>query len=248
MRRSTLVLALAALMATTMALTVGSALATNTNLAQNSYTDTFTGFEYKAAPGEARFRATVEGDLPGALDATIYYTEAPGPNVTNTITEGTWIFCEQFTDPPRGAMGNLIEPQCTSDSKTSLTGTWSSGTATWEANGLYVPSPRGPLWIGKAEVTANLTVTDGKADDVSVNGGSGEVHGTLDHTPILSSGRATVTGTMKLTPTAAALPTATATPTATAQPTATAPATAPAATTPPAAATPQPATTPQPLP
>jgi hypothetical protein len=217
MRRTILVLALAALMAMTLALTAGSALATNTNLAQTSYTDTFSGYEYRAARGEGRFRATLEGDLPGELDAPIYYTGVPGPNVRSTITAGSWILCSKFTDPPRGTTGRLIEPQCTSDSTTSLTGTWSSGTARWGANGHYVPTPIGPLWIGKAEVAANLDVSDGRVNGVSVDGGSGEVHGTLDHTTILSSGHATVTGTMKLTPTAAAPPkAATATPAATA--------------------------------
>ena len=223
MRRTLLVFALAALMTTTLALSAGSALATNTNLAQSSYTDTFSGYEYRAVREEGRFRATLEGDLPGELDATIYYTGVPGPNVRSTITAGSWILCSEFTDPPRDARGKLIEPQCTSDSATSLTGTWSSGTARWGANGFYVPTPFGPLWIGKAEVAANLSVTDGRVNDVSVDGGSGEVHGTLDHTTILSSGHhATVTGTMKLAPKAAAPPkAATATPAAPAQPAAT---------------------------
>jgi hypothetical protein len=108
MRRSILVLALPALLATTMVLPVGAALATNANPNQTSYTDTFNGHEYKAAPGEGRFRATADGDLPGELDATIFYTGSPGPNVTSEITEGTWILCEQFTDPPRNATGKLI--------------------------------------------------------------------------------------------------------------------------------------------
>jgi hypothetical protein len=206
MRRTILVLALAALMATTMALTVGPALAKDTNSAHKSYTDTFKdGFEYNAVPpldstseGIAQFRATAEGDLPGAVDVTTHYTGIPGPKVTSTLTDGTWILCSKFTAPPRDATGNLIEPQCTSDSEISLKGTLSGGTAAWEKDGSYIQGSLGKVWIGKAKVKADLAVTGGTVKGKTVTAGSGKLEGTLDHTPLLSGGRPTVTGTMKL--------------------------------------------------
>jgi len=85
MRRISLVLGVAVVMAAMIALTVGSALAKDSNSAKTRYTDPISGYEYYAvsprlsATGEGigQFRATVdpvEGDLPGELDATIYYT------------------------------------------------------------------------------------------------------------------------------------------------------------------------------
>ena len=86
MRRITLVLGVAVVMAAMIALTVGSALAKDSNRAKTKYTDPISGYEYHAvspslsATGEGigQFRATVvpdleEGELPGQLDATIYY-------------------------------------------------------------------------------------------------------------------------------------------------------------------------------
>src|SRR5215216_1956602 len=127
-------------MAAMIALTVGSALAKDSNPAKTTYTDDkVRGYEYNAvsprlsATGEGigQFRATVEGDpgrspstvLPGELDATIYYTGIPGPNVTSEITHGTWILCSVFKAPPIDLnTGALIEPKCTPDSAIQLTG------------------------------------------------------------------------------------------------------------------------------
>ena len=103
MRRISLVVGVAVVMAAMIALSVGSALAKDNNRAKTKYTDPISGYEYNAvsprlsATGEGigQFRATVDprGELPGQLDATIYYTGIPGPNVTSEITHGTWIFC-----------------------------------------------------------------------------------------------------------------------------------------------------------
>jgi hypothetical protein len=85
MRRISLVLGAAVVMAAMIALTVGSALAKDSNRAKTKYTGPISGYEYYAvspslsATGEGigQFRATVDpkkGELPGQLDATIYYT------------------------------------------------------------------------------------------------------------------------------------------------------------------------------
>ena len=96
-------------MAAMIALTVGSALAKDSNPAKTTYTDdNVSGYEYNAvsprlsATGEGigQFRATVARELPGELDATIYYTGIHGPNVTSEITHGTWILCSVFEKPP----------------------------------------------------------------------------------------------------------------------------------------------------
>ena len=82
MRRISLVLGVAVVMAAMIALTVGSALAKDSNRAKTKYTDPISGYEYYAvsprlsATGEGigQFRTTVDpekGDLPGQLDATI---------------------------------------------------------------------------------------------------------------------------------------------------------------------------------
>jgi len=190
MRRITLVLALAAIMSTTMVL-AGQSLAKTTNQNQSTYTDTVNGFEYFADPanGIAKFRETAAGDLEGALDGTVHYTGTSTPNVTNTITDGTWILCTRFQAPPLDPVTHtLITPACTTDSPISLTGTWSSGTVQWDATGLY----------GVAEVKAILTVTGGSVNDISVSGGSGKFEGTLDHTPLLTGVRPKVNGAVML--------------------------------------------------
>jgi hypothetical protein len=135
MRRISLVLGVAVVIAAMIALTVGSALAKDNNRAKTKYTDSVSGYEYNAlsprlsATGEGigQFRATVdpveEEGLPGELDATIYYARIPGPNVTSKITHGTWILCSVFEDPPiEPNTGALIEPKCTTDSAIQLTG------------------------------------------------------------------------------------------------------------------------------
>ena len=190
MRRITLVLALAAIMSMTMVL-AGQSVARTTNQNQTSYTDTINGFEYFADPanGIAKFRGTANGALEGALDGTVHYTGTPAPNVTNTITGGTWILCSQFQAPPLDPVTRtLITPQCTIDSPISLTGTWSGGTVRWDAAGLY----------GVAEVKGLLTVTGGTVNGVPVSGGSGKFEGILDHTPLLIGGRPKVNGTVML--------------------------------------------------
>ena len=222
-RRITLVLGVAVIMAAMIALTVGSALAKDSNPAKTTYTDDkVRGYEYNAvsprlsATGEGigQFRATVEGDpgrspstvLPGELDATIYYTGIPGPNVTSEITHGTWILCSVFKAPPIDLnTGALIEPKCTTDSAIQITGTVRGGTARWREEGLYVPSPLGTqLWIGIADVKAPLGITGGTVYGVPVEKGSGKFEGTLDHTPLIpdpTTGERrppTVVGTLRL--------------------------------------------------
>jgi hypothetical protein len=193
-------------MAAMIALTVGSALAKDSNPAKTKYTDPISGYEYNAvsprlsATGEgiAQFRTTVdpvEGDLPGELDATIYYKGLPaGPNVTSEITHGTWILCSHgFTSPPLDIRVNPptpIPPECnadagTPDSTIALQGIVRGGTVRWREKGYYVPSPLGtPLWIGKAAVKAPLCITGGTVYGVPVEKGSGKFKGTLDHSPL----------------------------------------------------------------
>src|SRR5215211_3211883 len=181
MRRITLVLGVAVVMAAMIALSVGSALAKDSNRAKTKYTDPISGYEYYAvspslsATGEGigQFRATVdpeEGDLPGELDATIYYTGPPaGPNVTSEITHGTWILCSHgFTAPPLDIRVNPptpIPPECNAGtpdpgSTIALQGVVRGGTIRWREEGYYVLSPLGtPLWIGKADVKSPLGIT-----------------------------------------------------------------------------------------
>jgi len=203
MRRISLVVGVAVVMAAMIALSVGSALAKDNNRAKTKYTDPISGYEYNAvsprlsATGEGigQFRATVDprGELPGQLDATIYYTGIPGPNVTSEITHGTWIFCSHgFTAPPLDTTVNpptLIPPVCnagTPDSTIALQGIVKGGTARWREEGKYVQSPLGTqLWIGIADVKAPLAITGGTVYGVPVEKGSGKFKGTLDHTPLL---------------------------------------------------------------
>jgi hypothetical protein len=201
MRRISLVLGVAVLMAAMIALSVGSALAKDSNRAKTKYSDSISGYEYNAVSarlsatreGIGQFRATavpVEGDLPdlpGELDATIYYKGIPGPNVTSRITHGTWILCSKFADLPIDPnTGALIEPVCDSESEIQLTGIVRGGTARWREEGSYVLSPLGiPLWIGIADVKAPLDITGGTVYGVSVEKGSGKFEGTLDHSPLL---------------------------------------------------------------
>jgi hypothetical protein len=204
MRRVSLILGVAVTMAVMMALTVGSALAKDSNSAQTTYTDTITsGYEYNAVPphlsttreGIGQFRATVAGDLPGELDATIYYTGIPGPNETSEITHGTWTLCSEFTAEP----SPLTDPACTSNSAIKLTGTVRGGTARWDEFGYYVPGPLGTqVWIGIADVKATLGMTGGTVNGVPVQKGSGKFEGTLDHTPLITGGDPTVDGTVTL--------------------------------------------------
>jgi hypothetical protein len=207
MRRISLVLGVAVVMAAMIALSVGSALAKDSNRAKTKYTDPISGYEYYAvsprlsATGEgiAQFRATVDpekGDLPGQLDATIYYTGPPaGPNVTSEITHGTWILCSPgFTAPPLDIRVNPptpIPPVCntgtgTPDTTIALQGIVRGGTIRWQEEGYYVLSPLGtPLWIGKAEVKGPLAITGGTVYGVPVEKGSGKFEGTLDHSPLI---------------------------------------------------------------
>jgi hypothetical protein len=206
MRRISLVLGVAVIMAAMIALTVGSALAKDSNRAKTKYSDPIRGYEYYAvspslsATGEGigQFRATVapdpeEGDLPGQLDATIYYKGPPaGPNVTSVITHGTWILCSHgFTDPPLDISVNPptpIPPVCNTDTldpTIALEGIVRGGTIRWQKEGRYVTSPLGtPLWIGKADVKGPLAITGGTVYGVPVEKGPGKFEGTLDHEPL----------------------------------------------------------------
>ena len=206
MRRISLVLGVAVVMAAIIALTVGSALAKDSNRAKTKYTDPISGYEYYAvspslsATGEGigQFRATVVPDpeevaLPGQLDATIYYKGPPaGPNVTSVITHGTWILCSHgFADPPLDISvtpPTPIPPVCntdTTDPTIALEGIVRGGTIRWQKEGRYVTSPIGtPLWIGKADVKGPLAITGGTVYGVPVEKGSGKFEGTLDHEPL----------------------------------------------------------------
>ena len=202
MRRISLVLGVAVVMAAMIALTIGSALAKDNDRDKTKNTDPINGYEYNAvsprlsATGEGigQFRATVdpeEGDPPKELDATIYYTGPPaGPDVTSEITHGTWILCSHgFTAPPLDIRVNPptpIPPECNADSTIALEGIVRGGTIRWRQKGYYVTSPLGtPLWIGKAAVKAPLGITGGTVYGVPVEKGSGKFKGTLDHTPLL---------------------------------------------------------------
>jgi hypothetical protein len=213
MRRVTLVVTVAVTVAAMIALTVGSALA-KADPGKVTYLQKLNGVQYNAVPpsaatggvGTAQFRGRVSGDLPGVMDATLYYTGRPDENVTTEIIGGTWILCSAFTAPPRDTTGALIEPRCTDTSAIKLTGTWRGGTAKWDEGAGYanVGPPGGPqilVYAGEAEVKATLGVTGGTVDGVSVNGGSGKFEeGTLDHSPLAAVPQRppTVSGDMTL--------------------------------------------------
>lgn len=201
MRRISLVLGVAVVMAAMIALTVGSALAKDSNRAKTKYSDRISGYEYYAVSprlsatreGIGQFRATVDpekGDLPGQLDATIYYIGLPaGPNVTSVITHGTWILCSHgFRAPPLDISVNPptpIPPECNADSTIALEGIVRGGTIRWQKEGEYVKGLSGTrLWIGKADVKGPLAITGGTVYGVPVEKGLGKFKGTLDHSPL----------------------------------------------------------------
>lgn len=208
MRRIILLLTVAAMLATMLALT-GQSLAKNTQPKQESYTHMVELRQYFAKPlipgqdGGSWFRGSVtdiEDDqdpgLPGQLDTSITYTGgAPGPGVKNTITGGEWMLCSNgFQSPPLDTSvtpPKPIPPECKPDttySQITLKGTWSSGIAKWDKSAGFATSclPR-PVYAGKAEVKGSLTVTGGTVNGVPVNGGSGKFEGTLDHRPLALS-------------------------------------------------------------
>lgn len=206
MRRRLSVLALAALVATTVALTAGSALAANTKPRAESYTDTVEARQYLAQPptttnrvGVGMFRGSA-GDhpaypdpgLPGQIDTRIAYTDrAPGPGVTNEVVGGKWILCSDGFK--RGPLDTgvtppaPIPPECTTTSTTALHGTVQGGYAEWDEDSTYAPVPgAGPVYAGDAEVEIRLTVDGGEVNGKNVAGGSGSFEGTLDHSPLLT--------------------------------------------------------------
>jgi hypothetical protein len=202
MRRVTLVIALAIVMATMVALTVGSALAKDTQPKQE-YVDTVEAGQYFALPGKSWFfgQATdIEGDgesgLDGWLDTRITYSGTPGPGVTNDITGGSWLLCSEFTAEFKEAIkGSPLarassEPKCEDGSAIVLQGNVRDGTAVWDTDGqtAFVPTPRGciPVYGGVADVEAVFTVTDGEVNGAPVTKkGIGMFKGTLDHRPLL---------------------------------------------------------------
>src|SRR5829696_7283406 len=106
MRRVGLVLGVAVVMAAMKALTVGSALAKNTQ-PKADYIDKVVAEQYFAAPGISMFRGAakdIEGDgdagLTAEVDARITYSGAPGPGAETTLTGGTWILCSEFKAGP----------------------------------------------------------------------------------------------------------------------------------------------------
>ena len=205
MRRIGLVLGVSVVMAATMALTVGSALAKNTK-PKADYIDKVVAEQYFAAPGIGMFRGAatdIDGDgdpgLTAEVDARITYSGAPGPGVETTITGGTWVLCSEFTAAP----DFRSTPECTPDSAIALQGTVSGGTAEWDTDGGYavVPTPRGPILVyaGEAKVEADLINVSGTVDGVSVSGGTGKFEGTLFHQPLLDGKNPILDGTLELT-------------------------------------------------
>jgi hypothetical protein len=213
MRRFNLVVALAVVLVATMALTVGSALAKDTQPKPETYTDAVVTKQYFArGPSAANlvgigmFRGEakdIEGDgdpgLTGELDARITYTGgAPGPGVKNTVNGGAWMLCSEFrADPDPRSL-----PECKPSSAIVLHGTVSSGTAEWDEDGGYadVLTPSGVIsvYAGQAEVEGVFTVTGGTVNNEPVNGGSGKFEGTLDHHPLLDGEPPILEGTLEL--------------------------------------------------
>jgi hypothetical protein len=175
MRRISLVLGVALIMATMLVLTVGSALAKNTKPKPDYISEVY-ALQYFASPGVSKFFGEVtdpEGDedpgLTGQLNTTIFYNYPagrPGRGVETTITGGTW---------------TLTGPDV------ALQGTVSGGTAKWDtlADPDGVPIDNGALvYGGEAAVEAYFINVSGTVDGVSVSGGTGELKGTLDHNPL----------------------------------------------------------------
>jgi hypothetical protein len=192
-------------MAMMMVLTVGTALAKNTQ-PKADYINKVVATQYFAAPGMSMFRGTatdIEGDgdpgLTVEVDARITYSGAPGPGVETTITGGTWVLCSEFKAGP----DFRSTPDCTPDSAIALQGTVSGGTAEWDTEGGYavVPTPRGPILVyaGEARVEADFINVSGTVDGVSVSGGTGKFEGTLFHQPLLEGKNPILDGTLELT-------------------------------------------------
>jgi hypothetical protein len=223
MRRVTLVIALAVVMAAIMAQTVGPAPAKDTQPKQE-YVDTVKAGQYFASPGVSMFFGEAkdiedDGDpgLQGELDTRITYAGTPGPGVTNPITGGSWLLCSQFTAEFKEAIqGSPLvrassEPECEDGSAIVLQGKVRDGTAVWRTDGqtAFVPTSRGciPVYGGIADVEAVFTVTDGEVNGVPVTKkGIGMFKGELDHRPLLlydecdptQEHQPLLTGTLKL--------------------------------------------------
>jgi hypothetical protein len=174
MRRISLVLGVALIMATMLVLTVGSALAKNTK-PKPDYISEVNALQYFASPGVSKFFGEVtdpEGDedpgLKGQLNTTIFYAGQPGPGVETTITGGTW---------------TLTGPDV------ALQGAVSGGTAKWDNLVDYyaIIDNGAPVYGGKADVEAYFTDASGTVDGASVSGGTGELKGTLDHEPLFAA-------------------------------------------------------------
>ena len=206
MRRVGLVLGVSVVMAAMLALTVGSALAKNTQ-PKADYIDKVVATQYFAAPGISMFRGEatdIEGDgdpgLTAGVDARLTYSGTPGPGVETIITGGTWMLCSEFKAGP----DFRSTPQCAPGSAIALQGTVvSGGTAEWDTNGGYaeVLTPRGPILVyaGEAKVEANFTNASGTVDGVSVSGGTGKFEGTLHHQPLLNNENPILEGSLELT-------------------------------------------------
>jgi len=212
MRRISLVLGVAVVIAAMVVLIVGSALANDTQPTQLTYTDTVKAEQYFAFPGTAMFRGKAkdipnDGDpgLTGYLDTSITYEGRPDSGVTNRITGGSWMLCsEGFESPPLDNTGTPIAPACITDSKIALQGTVvSDGKAEWDTGGGYaiVQTPRGPIsvYAGVARVKANFTVSPGgTVNGEVVTGGFGEFEGKLNHRPLLDGEPPILKGTLVL--------------------------------------------------
>jgi hypothetical protein len=174
MKRVSLVLGVAVVMAAMLVLTVGSALAKNTK-PKPDYISEVHALQYFASPGVSKFFGGVtdkEGDedpgLTGQLNATITYefpAGRPGPGVETTITGGTW---------------TLTGPDV------ALQGTVSDGTAKWNTDAGYAMTDGGiEVYAGQAAVEAYFNNASGTVEGVSVSGGKGELKGTIYHYPLL---------------------------------------------------------------
>jgi hypothetical protein len=182
-------------MATMLVLTVGSALAKDTQPKPKPiYVQDVDAKQYFAAPGQSRFFGMAiddpsDGDLglTGFLDTRITYNYpegTPGPGVETTITGGKWTLCSVFAADPR-----TNPPQCTSTSPVALTGTVSGGEAKWDTLvDYYATIDNGAqVYGGKADVEAFFDVVSGRVGDKNVTGGTGTFEGTLDHQPLFET-------------------------------------------------------------
>ena len=223
MRRTILLLSVAAMLATMLAV-AGPSLAKITDQTKVLYTDSNFGNGYQVGgtqdlengTGTGTFKMFADGELPQSLlRSTIQYKGFPRAGGTTEITGGTWTLCaypdpnpdDAYPDFPSDPNNTTVLLQPTTKCPDpavrwgSLTGKWIDGTVKWDDSGKLVPvctAPERSVYTGKAAVKGVLEVTDGTVDNKPVTGGSGKVEGTLDHTPLEHCGPPILTGTVEL--------------------------------------------------